>query len=528
VIADLSRLPDRPPRGPDGWRALADLLGVGRADTLLVMSRNYDPYFKGTPAHWRNARWFAELWERFGFSDGVHLRRMHYRIVSTPDPRTAAGEPYENTEKHFHDLCVAGSEARILGLVDPEHFEDRRNPPAREYIRPRWEPPAPSWRWRDGLPWERPAFGLPTIERWQLDVDNWALPRVASWRLEAESLGWFDWPAPQVDGYDYEPADQPVLLEVWIEKTTMDDVLVPLCRDLNANLVRAAGFESLTAIIGLLRRAERHGKPAHVLYVSDFDPAGESMPVAVARQVEFWREELGIDAEVSVEQVVLTAEQVAAYRLPRIPIKKSDGRGTKFEARNGEGAVELDALEALHPGVLAEAVSRAIQPDLDPDLDDRLAGTDRHAASEVANSLAEVTRPLDQRLAEAKAGIAAVVDGYGARLLQLNRELYDAMAPYRERLAELRADVEEAVEPFRERLDELADELADELEPHRHRLDELADEAAAIVDHFDPELPDRPAPTEPDVDRSALLFDSRRHWWDQYRAFKAWQGKDAP
>jgi hypothetical protein len=41
-------------------------------------------------------------------------------------------------------------------------------------------------------------------------------------------------------------------------------------------------------------------------------------------------------------------------------------------------------------------------------------------------------------------------------------------------------------------------------------------------------LPPRPEPTEPNVNRSALLFDSERHWWEQYRAFKTWQGKDAP
>lgn len=44
-------LPDRQPRGPEGWIALARKLDVARADTLLAMSRNYDPFQKGTPAH---------------------------------------------------------------------------------------------------------------------------------------------------------------------------------------------------------------------------------------------------------------------------------------------------------------------------------------------------------------------------------------------------------------------------------------------------------------------------------------------
>jgi hypothetical protein len=259
---------------------------------------------------------------------------MHYRIISTPDPRSAAGKPYENPEKCFSDLCVAGTAARTLGLVDPEHFEYRRNPPVRLHVSPREGTADPEW---------------------SVDEPEWALPGIGSWMLDYRAS--YRLPGVAVTGYDYHADDQPVLLEVWIEKTTMDDVLVPLCRDLNVNLVRAAGFESITAVVGLLRRAQRHGKPAHVLYVSDFDLAGAVMPVGVARQAQFWREELGIDAEVSVEQVALTAEQVAAYSLPHVLIKESDRRKARFEARNGRGAVELDALEALYSGVLAETVS---------------------------------------------------------------------------------------------------------------------------------------------------------------------------
>jgi hypothetical protein len=49
---------------------------------LLVLARNNDPFFTGTPAHVRDAGWFAELWERYGFGRGTHLRRVHYRLIS--------------------------------------------------------------------------------------------------------------------------------------------------------------------------------------------------------------------------------------------------------------------------------------------------------------------------------------------------------------------------------------------------------------------------------------------------------------
>jgi len=430
------------------------------------MSRNYDPFFKGTEAHRRNARWFAELWARFGYTAGVHLRRMHYQVLATGQ-RTATGEPYENTEGCFHDLCVAGSEARILGLVDPEAFDDRRNPPAHLHIQPREHAPEPAAGWMP--PW----WELPALD-----------PDALSDQIDFELAG------PAITGYDYHPDDQPVLLEVWIEKTTMDDVLVPLCRELRANLVRAAGFESITAVVGLLRRAERHGKPAHVLYASDFDPAGAIMPVAVARQAEFWREQLGIDVELTIEQVALTASQVTAYDLPHVPIKESDRRKARFEARNGQGAVEL---EALHSGVLAETVLHAIQPYVDPDLERRAGRTRWNAEGLLRSKWERATGQVRADLEALEDEVAGIVGRYRSQLEQIADRLDTDLAPYRERLERLGAEAER-----------IARETVGEIE-----------------------LPPRPAPAEPDVDRSRLLFDSERHWWEQYRAFKTWQGKDA-
>jgi hypothetical protein len=48
------------------------------------------------------------------------------------------------------------------------------------------------------------------------------------------------------------------------------------------------------------------------------------------------------------------------YKLPRTPIKESERRAAKFEERYGEGATELDALEALHPGELRKIVEAEI------------------------------------------------------------------------------------------------------------------------------------------------------------------------
>ena len=85
------------------------------------------------------------------------------------------------------------------------------------------------------------------------------VPEVLSeFRLPAIScfLGWSpssELGAPEVVGYtDDDYLDRAYILEIWIEKTTMDDILVPLCRELGINLVRAAGTQSITNAIRLL------------------------------------------------------------------------------------------------------------------------------------------------------------------------------------------------------------------------------------------------------------------------------------
>jgi hypothetical protein len=50
--------------------------------SLLALAPKNDPFYSGCPAQIRDAQWFLGIWKRFGFGNGVHLRRIHYRIVS--------------------------------------------------------------------------------------------------------------------------------------------------------------------------------------------------------------------------------------------------------------------------------------------------------------------------------------------------------------------------------------------------------------------------------------------------------------
>src|SRR5215208_2377836 len=115
-------------------KALAKELGC-RVPDLLVLARGNDPFYVGTPAQVAQAEWFAELWERFGSPSGVHLRRLHYRIVGLREPLSMHdGRPYLNTEGCWEYLNYASKYARILELVDPKVLVDHRNPAARIYM----------------------------------------------------------------------------------------------------------------------------------------------------------------------------------------------------------------------------------------------------------------------------------------------------------------------------------------------------------------------------------------------------------
>lgn len=461
----------RHPRGPLELKAAARELGYSSVVDLLALARNNDPFMCGSPADLRAAEWFAGLWEQFGYTTGVHLRRVHYQVFATRGT-LPTGEAYENTDLCWDRLCAAGKAARYLGLVDAEAFTDARNEPPRAHVQPRDGDLLP------GVALEPDEDG----EEWS----GWYVPSFSAWMY-----GRLEMPRPVVTGYEYGPADQPVLTEVWIEKSTMDDVLVPVCRELDTNLLSGAGFQSITAVISLLRRAERHGKPAHVLYIADFDPAGDAMPAAVARQAQFWREVLDAEVDLTLDVLALTRAQVAEYDLPRAPVKVdkngvADRRGKRFEQANGAGIVELDALEALHPGTLAGLVRHAVQPYRDDRIAAELAAAERDAQAEVDAQWHAATRDIAEEMWAVDAEVAEILDRHAPAFADLQREL----ATRRTRLRELA----------------------------RRLSDRFAGTPFAA--------PARPAAADPDVDTSRMLYDSHRGWLAQLAAFKAAKAPD--
>ncbi len=320
---------------PTPYSAMKDLKkqeGITKINDLLVLAPQNDPFYMGQPAQLNNARWFAEVWHNLGFDDGDthHIRRVHYRIVSQPVAIVMpGGESYQNTKECYAFLNSASKQARyLIGEISPSNFVDRRNSPAVINDEDETEVPMPMVVNRH--------FGSLPIEI--------SMPGFAKVSDFNDNL--------------YGSIADPYMVEVWCEKSTMNDIIIPLSQELSFNYVYGLGELSLTLVDELVDRVIEREKPTRIFYISDFDPAGLAMPVSISRKIEFLATDKYID--VKLFPLMLTEQQCIDYALPRTPIKESDLRKRRFENNYGAGATELDALEALHPGVFGDMLREAV------------------------------------------------------------------------------------------------------------------------------------------------------------------------
>jgi len=415
------------------------------ASTLIALAPRNDP-FSITESRRAGAQWFARVWKRLAIGSGVHLRRLHYAIISQSKPvKMSDGVPYKNTQSCWQDLIRTSNDARYLNFVPAEEFVDRRNDEPLIHLSDECSKPSLNTNYTE--PYVEPASAqmplLPTL--------NLSRPTIL----------------------------QPYHLELWCEKTTANDVLHEVALTYGCNVVTGAGELSQTACVNLVQRAKHSDRPVRILYISDFDPAGQSMPVAVARKIEHRLYLKSLNLDIQVRPIALTLEQCQQYRLPRTPLKDTELRAAAFEDRYGEGATELDALEALHPGELQRIIEREVEKYFDRSLNGRV----RETAAEVEHSI-----------------------------LKINRRVH----------AEHRAEIKKLDAEFRRMVKEHARQIAQ----WRKRANPVWH---AIADDLDQQAPnpqeiDWPQPVEGDEDDDPL-FDSTRDYIEQIDRYKEFQDK---
>jgi hypothetical protein len=479
-----------------------------KVNEFLALAPANDPFYTGTPSDNSRGRWFKEQWDRLGFIDGVHLRRVHYALQASGEvelPSRVGWTNLETGKKEYTDVYVnneacwrflvgASKAARYLGLVDAAAFVDRRNPDAIIYNP---VPDPESYDFRDPTPRAKIAAGWkvksdPTEDWWEDDDERFALPDLPELDNLPDQLPQH----PRLDADGYIGTPQKHLLYIFAEKSTMDDVLKPLCEQYRVNYVRGLGEMSITSVIDYLSQVSRHGRPSRILYISDYDPAGIGMPISVARKIEFYLSLLEDEGhDIALKPIVLTQEQIDQYNLPSAPVKESDKRKKNFESSHGL-ATELDALEALHPGELRNIVEAEILKYYDPHYDNALWGARRRLQSILDQQTQSVIDEYNK-------------DGVLTELDEDYEDIYDRWQDIRQDFDLLVEDFQGEIEDFRLELESLSKRTS---EAH----EEIREEMRAV----DAKAPAVPTPTLPDEDDDELLFNSTRDYLEQLENYK--------
>jgi hypothetical protein len=342
-------------------------LRCGR-NKLTLLSTQVDPYRLDTSAGHRDGAWLAEQLDRaVGAERRIHWRGLHYGDIRKPN-----GEIYRNDDANWTWLAnSAGKAARWLGYVDFERIIDNRNSDPVILRRARVTPEA--------------CITIP-------DVDE----------LE-----------PYAGVASFE-GRQPYALMIFGEKTSLEDVLLPLARKFEADLFLPADEISDSLLYPMARDGAEDGRAMVVLVLADCDPAGHQMAVSIGRKLQALRDLRFPDLKFEVVPVALTVEQLIELGLPSTPLKETEKRADRWREAFGVEQTEIDALATLRPRGLEEIVTIAIGPYYDASLAARVAEAEREWQAAAQRAL------NDQIDGDA---LAAVKDRAARRLNELEAEI---------------------------------------------------------------------------------------------------------
>jgi hypothetical protein len=330
--------------------------GYSLAD-LTVLSQQNDPYRVDTQAGHRNAAWVLEQFQHID-RPRIHVRGLHYSIVARGGVLKPNGDVYVNDEASWTWLQSTGVKAaRWLGYVPFSAIIDERNaPPTIHRLNP----------------------GTP--DTW-IHAGCFSLPGVASFR-------------PTADCDDFA-GRQPYQLVIIGEKSSLEDVTLPIASRFQADLYLPTGEISDTLVYQIATDAAADGRPMRLFYLSDFDPAGYEMPANVGRKLQALRDLEFPDLDFECRSIALTIDQVRDLELPSTPLKESELRGDRWRAAWGVEQTEIDALATLRPQELHEIIRAALEPFFDRTLAARVARAQRQWEAEAQSWL---DAELDQGL----------------------------------------------------------------------------------------------------------------------------------
>jgi hypothetical protein len=191
---------------------------------------------------------------------------------------------------------------------------------------------------------------------------------------------------------------QQYYVEVWIEKDALFDGVSEVADEHRCITAVARGYSSFSFVRDALDRWQDPldlGREIRVIYLTDFDPAGEDMVRDLKSRISRYS---SLDGDEIVQKVALTLDQVELYNLPTAPMKTrqnqkrltvfADSRAAAFAKKYGNAVVELDALE---PPTLQDIVRTSIRQYIDTDRWNSTVETSQHEQQVVMEWLAKLS-----------------------------------------------------------------------------------------------------------------------------------------
>jgi len=210
------------------------------------------------------------------------LRQLYYQLVSKAI--------IPNSQAEYKKLGTLLVKGRMAGIVDWDAIEDR--------------------------------IRVPQIPYWVNGVDDALEDTINHYRLDRQK-------------------GQDSYIEVWCEKDALSGILSKVTEKYHIKLMVNRGYSSATAMYKASKRflwAGRQDKELHILYLGDHDPSGIDMIRDVEDRL------FGFGANVNVDHIALTQEQIGIYDPPPNPAKISDPRADWYIQVFGEVSWEVDAL----------------------------------------------------------------------------------------------------------------------------------------------------------------------------------------
>jgi hypothetical protein len=158
------------------------------------------------------------------------------------------------------------------------------------------------------------------------------------------------------------------------EKSSLEDVVLPIAQQFEADLYLPTGEISDTLVYQIAKEANDDGRPLVLFTLSDCDPAGHQMPVSIARKLQAFADLFFPDLRFEVVRVALTPKQVKEEKLPSTPLKDTEKRASRWRDAFGIDQTEIDALTTPSKRRILQRILRlAFKPYVDPTLGERVA-----------------------------------------------------------------------------------------------------------------------------------------------------------